>query len=67
MMFVFAFSSIGNFGIMTRQRTQVFPFVLVLLCLPMPRLDEGDDLVDDGYKLGRTARANRRERVPIRF
>ena len=59
MLFVFAFSSIGNFGIMTRQRTQVFPFVLVLLCLPLPRLDEGDDLVDDGYKLGRTS--NRRE------
>ncbi|HEX8803810.1 MAG TPA: hypothetical protein VF743_06445, partial [Acidimicrobiales bacterium] len=33
-MFVFAFSSIGNFGIMTRQRTQVFPFVLVLLAIP---------------------------------
>ena len=51
-MFVFAFSSIGNFGIMTRQRTQVFPFVLVLLCLPPPRIDDGDDLVDDGFKLG---------------
>lgn len=34
-MFVFAFSSIGNFGIMTRQRTQVFPFVLVLLAVPL--------------------------------
>lgn len=51
-MFVFAFSSIGNFGIMTRQRTQVFPFVLVLLCLPPPRIDDGDDLVDDSFKLG---------------
>ncbi|MGH9005526.1 MAG: hypothetical protein ACRDYV_20565, partial [Acidimicrobiia bacterium] len=34
LMFVFAFSSVGNFGIITRQRTQVFPMVLVLLALP---------------------------------
>jgi hypothetical protein len=33
-MFVFAFSSIGNFGILTRQRTQVFPFLLVMLVIP---------------------------------
>lgn len=33
-MFVLAFSSIGNFGTMTRQRAQVFPFVLVLLAIP---------------------------------
>ena len=31
--FVFAFSSFGNFGIITRQRVQLFPCVLVLLCL----------------------------------
>jgi hypothetical protein len=36
LMFVFAFSSVGNFGIVTRQRTQVFPLVLVLLALPLP-------------------------------
>lgn len=34
LMFVFAFSSISNFGIMTRQRTQVLPYMLVLLCVP---------------------------------
>jgi hypothetical protein len=33
-MFVIAFSSIGNFGILTRQRTQVLPLVVVLLVLP---------------------------------
>ena len=33
MIFVFAFSTFGNFGIITRQRVQLFPFVLVLLCL----------------------------------
>jgi hypothetical protein len=33
-LFVIAFSSIGNFGILTRQRTQVLPLVCVLLVLP---------------------------------
>lgn len=33
-MFIIAFSSIGNFGIITRQRTQVMPFLLVLLAIP---------------------------------
>ena len=33
-MFVLAFSAIGNFGLLTRQRTQVLPFVLVLLAMP---------------------------------
>jgi len=33
-MFVIAFSSIANFGIMTRQRSQVLPLFLVLLALP---------------------------------
>jgi hypothetical protein len=31
--FVYAFSSFGNFGILTRERVQVFPFFLVLLSL----------------------------------
>ncbi len=34
-MFIIAFSSIGNFGIMTRQRTQVMPLLLVLLVIPL--------------------------------
>jgi hypothetical protein len=33
-MFIIAFSSISNFGILTRQRTQVLPLALVLLVLP---------------------------------
>ena len=33
LIFVFAFSSFGNFGIITRQRVQLFPFVLALICL----------------------------------
>lgn len=35
LLFVVAFSSFANFGILTRQRVQVFPFVLVLLALPV--------------------------------
>jgi hypothetical protein len=30
--FAFAWSSIGNLGIMARQRVQVLPFLLILLC-----------------------------------
>lgn len=34
-LFVYAFSVFSNFGILTRQRVQVLPFVLVLLALPL--------------------------------
>ena len=34
-MFVLAFSTFGNFGLLTRQRTQVLPFVLVLIAIPL--------------------------------
>lgn len=33
-LFVYGFSSFANYGILVRQRVQVLPFVLVLLCLP---------------------------------
>lgn len=33
LVFVFAFSNFSNFGILTRERTQVFPFFLVVLCV----------------------------------
>lgn len=32
--FVVAFSNVGNFGILTRQRAQLIPLLLVLICLP---------------------------------
>ena len=35
LIFIFAFSTFGNFGIITRQRVQLLPFVLLLLCLPL--------------------------------
>ena len=34
LMFVFAFSAVSNFGILTRQRTQVLPVRLVLIAVP---------------------------------
>lgn len=36
--FCYAFSNFGNFGILTRQRVQVLPFFLVFLALRPPRL-----------------------------
>lgn len=33
-LFSVAFSAIGNFGILSRQRVQVYPFLFILLCLP---------------------------------
>ena len=36
LVFVFAFSTIGNFGILVRQRVQVYPMFFVLLALPRP-------------------------------
>jgi hypothetical protein len=32
---IYLFSSFSNFGILSRQRTQVLPFFLALLCLPV--------------------------------
>ena len=34
LLFVYGFSSFANFGVLTRQRVQLFPFLLVLLALP---------------------------------
>lgn len=37
LLFIFAFSSVGNFGILARQRVQVLPFLVVLVCIPLAR------------------------------
>jgi hypothetical protein len=34
LLFVYGFSSFSNFGVLTRQRVQLFPFLVVLLALP---------------------------------
>jgi hypothetical protein len=58
LLFVFAFSSIANFGILARERTQVLPFFLVLLAVPAVRRVPGqakpnDRRVDAGRRLAR--------------
>lgn len=47
MLFGYAFASIANFGILTRQRVQVLPFLLVLLCLPTGRELRTRDRADE--------------------
>lgn len=37
LLFVIAFSNFGNFGLLARQRVQLYPFVLVLLVVARPR------------------------------
>jgi hypothetical protein len=37
LLFVYAFSTFGNFGLLVRERVQVLPLVLVLPCLPLLR------------------------------
>jgi hypothetical protein len=34
LLFTYAFAAIGNFGILARQRVQLYPFLIVLLCVP---------------------------------
>jgi hypothetical protein len=58
LLFVFAFSSIANFGILARERTQVLPFFLVLLAVPAARrapeqAQPNDRRVDAGRQLAR--------------
>jgi hypothetical protein len=38
--FVIAFSNVGNFGILTRQRAQLLPFLFVLFALPRLRREQ---------------------------
>jgi hypothetical protein len=43
-LFVIGFANFGNFGILARQRVQVYPFVLALVCLPIRPLDRNEAL-----------------------
>jgi hypothetical protein len=51
-LFVYGFSSFANFGILVRQRVQLLPFLLVLLCIPAQKrqrdatAEEGRAFVD---------------------
>ena len=55
--FIWAFSAIGNFGILTRQRSQVLPFFLVLAALPpvVHRAASWRDRLRPGRRAGGTA------------
>jgi hypothetical protein len=41
LLFIFALGTVSNFGILSRQRSQVMPFVFVLLCVPPMVLKRG--------------------------
>jgi len=47
--FIYAFSSISNFGILARERSQFFPMLFVILAIPKRKRegDASDDAVDD--------------------
>ena len=47
LIFVIAFSAVGNFGILARQRTQVLPFLFMLLALPKRRRSSGGTTTAD--------------------
>lgn len=34
-LFIYSFAALGNLGLITRERTLLFPFLLVLLCIPL--------------------------------
>jgi hypothetical protein len=51
--FVFAFSTIANFGILARERTQLLPFFMVLLAIPVPRRAPGPPPVPVDNREGR--------------
>jgi hypothetical protein len=41
--FILAFSAVSNFGILARQRAQLWPVLLVLICLPAAAARRGDN------------------------
>ena len=54
LLFAYAFSAIGNFGILVRERVQLYPLLFVLLCVPV------------GYGAVRDSRAKRAiSRAPL--
>jgi hypothetical protein len=66
LMFAFGFSSITNFGILVRQRTQLLPFVLVLLALPVARAPADHSVPGETDKGLTGSSARLRPRRPLR-
>jgi hypothetical protein len=56
--FIIAFSNVANFGLLTRQRVQLIPFLLVLLTMPVQR-DAGTRNVEAGEPGERGRRRSR--------
>jgi hypothetical protein len=44
-LFIVAFSSVANFGLLARERTQLLPFFLVLLTIPPPNVRDAEPVV----------------------
>jgi hypothetical protein len=60
--FITAFASFGNFGILARQRSQLFPLVMVLLAFQL-RKDDTDEAV--GISTSETGPQPRGQRAPV--
>jgi hypothetical protein len=57
--FCYAFAALGNLGLITRERTLLFPFLLVILCIP--RSPKGEPPQFE-WELRRRARLERRRK-----
>ena len=44
-LFIVAFSSVANFGLLARERTQLLPFFLVLLTIPPPSVRDREPVL----------------------
>jgi hypothetical protein len=60
-MFIFGFGTIGNFGILARQRSQVMPFLFVLLAVSSAYASPGPR----GGRRGKATSTNLRTRSSI--
>jgi hypothetical protein len=49
LLFVIGFSSVANFGILARERVQVLPMLLVLMCVPPARSEEDEAETSAGH------------------
>jgi len=61
-LFIYSFAALGNLGLITRERTLLFPFLLVLLCIP--RSPKGSR-VHYEWELRRRDRLRMRIRRPL--
>ena len=53
LVFIYAFSTIGNFGLLVRQRVQVYPLFFALLALPRPPRAASSDIRTKRHSLTR--------------